>query len=70
MVGFIKYSKIFEGNSAVNTAVTKIISKLRSQTSTHQRAILVIDTSIATKENFEKIKANGYDYVYVNRVQL
>ncbi len=70
MVGFIKYSKIFEGNSADNTAVPKIISKLRSQTSTHQRAIVVIDADIATKENLEIIKANGYDYVDVNRVQL
>ena len=68
--GFIKYSNIFEGNTADNTTIPKIINNLRRQTSTHQRAIVVIDAGIATKENLAMIKANGYDYVCVNRVQL
>ena len=68
--GFIKYSNIFEGNTADNTTIPNIINNLRRQTSTHQRAIVVIDAGIATKENLAIIKANGYDYVCVNRVQL
>ena len=70
MEGFIKYSNIFEGNTADNTTIPNIINNLRRQTSTHQRAIVVIDAGISTKENLAIIKANGYDYVCVNRVQL
>jgi Transposase DDE domain len=68
--GFIKYSNVFEGNTADTSTIPNIIDNLRVQTSTHQRAIVVIDAGIASKENLDIIKAKGYDYVCVNRVQL
>lgn len=68
--GFIKYSNIFEGNTADNTTLPHIIDNLRSQTSEEKRALVIIDAGIATQENLELIKAKGYDYVCVSRSKI
>ncbi len=68
--GFIKYSNIFEGNTADNTTLPHIIDNLRSQTSDEKRAVVIIDAGIATQENLELIKAKGYDYVCVSRSKI
>jgi Transposase DDE domain len=68
--GFIKYSNIFEGNTADNATLPKIIDNLRSQTSNEKRAVVVIDTGIATEDNLALIKAKGYDYVWVSRSKV
>jgi hypothetical protein len=68
--GFIKYSNIFEGNTADNTTLPHIIDNLRSQTSEEKRAVVIIDAGIATQENLELIKAKGYDYVCVSRSKI
>ena len=46
--GFIKYSNIFEGNTADCNSLPKIIDNLRTQTSSEKRAIVVIDAGIST----------------------
>lgn len=61
---------MFEGNTTDSKTLPNIIDQLRQKTSTHQRAIVVIDAGIATRENLGLIKANGYNYVCVSRVKL
>ena len=68
--GFIKYSGIFEGNIHDCKTLEKIVTNLRSQTSTSKRAIVVIDAGIATEENLEMLLENGFDYVCVSRNKL
>jgi len=68
--GFIKYSNIFEGNTADNTTLPQIIDNLRIQTSYEKRAIVVIDAGIATEDNLAILKAKGYDYVCVSRTKI
>ena len=57
--GFIKYSNIFDGNTADNATLPKIIDNLLSQTSNEKRAVVVIDAGIATEDNLAQIKAKG-----------
>jgi hypothetical protein len=68
--GFIKYSNIFEGNTADSATIPKIIDNLRAQTSDEKRAIVVIDAGISTEENLALIQAKGYDYVCVSRSKI
>jgi len=69
--GFIKYSNVFEGNTADSTCLPDMIDRLRIKTSeTTAKALVVLDAGIATKENLELITAKGYDYVCVRRSQL
>jgi hypothetical protein len=68
--GFIKYSNIFEGNTADSASLPQIIDKLRPQTSEEKRAVVVIDAGIATQENLALIRAKGYDYVCVSRSKI
>jgi hypothetical protein len=61
--GFIKYSAILAGNASDPSALPAMVKELRSKTSTTaQKALVVIDAGIATKENLEKIRSEGYDY--------
>jgi hypothetical protein len=66
--GFLKYSNIFEGNTADSSTLSVIIENLRVKTSqTAQRATVVIDAGIATEDNLKLLKEKGYDYVCVSR---
>jgi len=69
--GFIKFSSIFQGNISEPSTLELIIKNLRSKTSSSaKKALVVIDAGIATKENLEKIRSNGFDYMCVNRSSL
>ena len=68
--GFIKYSGIFDGNMQDCKTLEKIVMKLRSQTSTSKRAVVVIDAGIATEENLEMLVENNFDYVCASRSKL
>jgi hypothetical protein len=68
--GFIKYSAIFEGNMQDSKTLEEIVTKLRSQTSTAKRAVVVIDAGIAAEENLTMLTENGFDYVCVSRSKL
>jgi hypothetical protein len=48
----------------------EIVTNLRSQTSTTQRAVVVIDAGIATEENLTMLRENNFDYVCVSRCKL
>ncbi|MDR0438044.1 MAG: IS1634 family transposase [Bacteroidales bacterium] len=68
--GFIKYSSIFEGNMQESKTLKGIVTKLRSRTSSAQRAVVVIDAGIATEENLTMLTENNFDYVCVSRCKL
>lgn len=68
--GFVKYSSVFEGNTADCETLPEIIDKLRIQTSASASAIVVIDAGIATEENLKLIVEKGYKYVCVSRKSL
>lgn len=69
--GFLKYSNIFEGNTADCKTLEEIVEALSNQTSfTHRKPIVVIDAGIASDENLRMLKDKGYDYLCVSRSSL
>jgi hypothetical protein len=69
--GFIKYSSIFQGNISDPATLESIIKHLRARTSTREtKGLVVIDAGIATKENLEKIRSEGFDYLCVTRSRM
>ena len=69
--GFIKYSSILQGNIADPATLEEVIRDLRGKTSTTaEKALVVIDAGIATKDNLAKIREEGYDYLCVSRNRL
>ena len=69
--GFLKYSNIFEGNTADSTTLKIMIKDLSSHTSVQDRKpIVVMDAGIATDDNVKLLKAKGYDYLCVSRSNL
>ena len=69
--GFLKYSNIYEGNTADNTTLPFIVKQLRKRTSQlAQKATVVIDAGIATDDNLALLEQKGYSYVCVSRSNL
>jgi hypothetical protein len=68
--GFIKYSTVFEGNIQDCKTLEEIVKNLRTQTSTSDRAVVVVDAGIATNENLRMLRENGFDYVCVSRCRI
>src|SRR3989339_924352 len=69
--GFLKYTNIFEGNTADSKTLAVMIETLRSHTSaTASKQIVVMDAGIATEENIEMLKQKGYAYLCVTRSGL
>lgn len=69
--GFLKYTNIFEGNTADSKTLAVMIETLSSHTSaTARKPIVVMDAGIATEENIEMLKEKGYDYLCVTRSGL
>ncbi|PKP51396.1 MAG: hypothetical protein CVT92_12925 [Bacteroidetes bacterium HGW-Bacteroidetes-1] len=69
--GFIKYSSILESNMADSKTLEQMIEYLRIKTSASaQKALVIIDTGIASEENLKMIRAKGYDYLCVSRSSL
>ena len=66
--GFLKYSQIFDGNTADCNTVQNIIEELSARTSsTEKHPIVVLDAGIATEDNLALLKNNGFDYMCVSR---
>jgi transposase len=60
--GFPKHSEIFEGNVNERATLQTMISRLDRGGFT-KRPIIVMDAGIATKENADWLKSNGYAYI-------
>lgn len=70
--GFIKSSRIYEGNKPDAATLGDMIADLERS---HQGSIIkprtiVMDAGIATDENCALIRSKGYDYVAVSRTML
>jgi transposase len=65
--GFPKYSEIFEGNINERSTLKTMISRLDRGCGGNRRLtlrpIIVMDAGIATKENIEWLKSEGYLYI-------
>ena len=69
--GFLKYSRIYQGNIADSKTLDKTIREISQCTSsTGRKPVIVMDAGIATKENTIMLKEKGYDYICVNRTKL
>ena len=61
--GFIKHSRIYEGNTADSTTMEEMIKDLKENAPSSTQHTIVIDAGIATEDNLDLIKAKGYKYV-------
>jgi len=69
--GFLKYSKIYQGNISDCTTRNMTIDDLFAQTSaTGRKPIIVMDAGIMTDDNAIMLKGKGYDYICVTRTKL
>ncbi len=69
--GFVKYSKIHEGNIADCRTMSSLIEELSTRTSFSKRKpTVVIDAGIATEENLKMLAEREYDYLCVTRSKL
>lgn len=69
--GFVKYSKIYRGNIGETTTLASTIEELSICTSsTGRKPMVVMDAGIATEDNLQMLKGQGYDYLCVSRSKL
>jgi transposase len=64
--GFVKYSKLFEGNTTDGSTLPIILKELDSNTTTDKPTI-VMDAGIASEENILLLQTLGYKYMCVAR---
>ncbi len=64
--GFVKYSKIYEGNIKESKTLQKTLEDLRGKENNKvNKQVIVMDAGIATEENLALLRREGYDYVCV-----
>ena len=64
--GFAKHSELFSGNQAECKTLQDMIKSLEGETSVKGRTV-VLDAGIATLENTQWLKSNGYHYIASHR---
>lgn len=67
--GFVKYSKIYEGNIYEPHTLLSTIEALSTNTNA-VKPMVVMDAGISTDENLLMLKEKGYDYLIVTRTKL
>ncbi len=60
--GFPKHSEFFEGNVIESATLKKMIGQL-DKSSSKPNPVIVLDSGIATKDNVEWLKSQGYSYI-------
>jgi hypothetical protein len=66
--GFVKYSKIFEGNKSDSSSLKDLLTELTHSTSyLERRPTVVMDAGIASEQNLKLLKDNAYNYMCVSR---
>jgi len=68
--GFIRHSKIYEGNKPDSATLTDMIDDLKKHSLQTSKQTIVIDAGIATEENLTLIRNKGYKYVCVSRKRI
>ena len=69
--GFLKYSRIYEGNVSESSTLLETIKtlKMKSENKTLDQ-VVVMDAGIATNENLQAMREDGQHYVCVSRTKL
>ena len=71
--GFVKGSRIFEGNVSEPSTLLSMVEGIHEQTKKETPPLLVtkptvvMDAGIASKDNIALLKANGFSYIVVSR---
>ena len=68
--GFIRHSRIYEGNKADTATLSDMLSDLKQHASTSAKQTVVMDAGIATEENLKLVQEAGLKYVCVSRKRL
>jgi transposase len=68
--GFIRHSKIYEGNKPDTATLSDMIEDLSKYTSTGTKHTIVMDAGIATEDNLLLLQEKNYKYVCVSRKRL
>ncbi len=64
--GFPKAHEVFEGNRADSTTLEEMLAVLEERTG-GQRATVVVDRGLVSKENLQRIQARGHHYLVTAR---
>jgi transposase len=67
--GFVKYSKIYEGNIYEAHTLEKTIDELSANTNAI-KPVIVMDAAFGIEENLKMLTQKGYDYLCIARVKL
>jgi transposase len=68
--GFIRHSRIYEGNKADETTLTDMITDLENHSKVKEKHTIVLDAGIATDDNLAELDLKGYNYVCVSRTRI
>jgi hypothetical protein len=68
--GFIRHSRIYEGNKADIATIEDMITDLEAHNSNTKGKIIVMDAGFASEENLKFLDDNGYKYICVSRQRL
>ncbi len=68
--GFLRQSKIYEGNMSDPVTLSDIISQLQSTGQSTEGQVVVIDAGIASEDNLAMLREKGLKYVCVSRSKL
>ena len=69
--GFLKHSAIFRGNMADSKTLKSVVEGLSQSTSfSARKPVIVMDAGVATNENVDMLRHEGYDYLCVARSNL
>jgi transposase len=61
--GFIRHSKVFEGNVSEGSTLEEMLRQLQAP----EGALVIMDAGIASEENLQWLKSNKYNYLVVSR---
>ena len=65
--GFVKYSKIYEGNMSDSKTLKQTIEDIPTSISaSHSKKVIVMDAGISTEDNLKMLRQEKYDYVCVS----
>lgn len=64
--GFIRHSRIYEGNKADTTTSEDMLTDLHRHSGTKSKQTVVMDAGIASEDNLALIREKGYHYVCVS----
>lgn len=68
--GFIRHSRIYEGNCPDTKTLSDMIADLESHSDNTSKKTIVMDAGIATEDNLALLREKKYDYVCVSRKRL